>query len=118
MLESGNGLAAIFGPNSLKTTSVAESISRQFEIPHLQTNWAPKSIYKDGTVLNVYPDPVLLSEGLAVLVRHMNWRSYTILYENDYGLMRLQEVLKIPQVDSIPVLVRQLGPGNDYRCEI
>lgn len=118
MLESGNGLAAIFGPTSLKASAIAESISRQFEIPHMQTNWAPKSNYKEGTVLNIHPDPILLSEGLAILVRHMNWRSYSILYENEDSLIRLQEVLKITQMDSIPVLVKQLGPGNDHRCEV
>lgn len=45
----------------------------------------------------------------------MAWRSFTIIYENDDGLVRLQEVLKGHGPRDSPITVRQLGEGDDYR---
>ena len=48
----------------------------------------------------------------------MDWREYIILYEDNEGLVRLQELLKYPsQAKDMKVTIRQLvpGPGNDYR---
>ena len=52
------------------------------------------------------------------LVLALEWREYTILYENTDGLVRLQELLKYPNGDKeAKVSVKQLTPalGNDYR---
>ena len=52
------------------------------------------------------------------LVMAMDWRDYIILYEDNEGLVRLQELLKYPsQAKDMKVTIRQLiaGPGNDYR---
>lgn len=49
------------------------------------------------------------------LVRAWNWRSFTIIYENNEGLVRLQELLKAHGPSEFPIAVRQLGEGTDYR---
>ena len=52
------------------------------------------------------------------LVMAMDWRDYIILYEDNEGLVRLQELLKYPSLaKDMKVTIRQLiaGPGNDYR---
>lgn len=53
------------------------------------------------------------------IIEVMDWKSYTIVYENEEGLLRLQEVLKpIPDNTSerhIPFSVRQLPEDEDYR---
>jgi hypothetical protein len=49
------------------------------------------------------------------LVRAWGWRSFTIIYENNEGLVRLQELLKAHGPSEFPIAVRQLGEGTDYR---
>ncbi|KAH9630481.1 hypothetical protein HF086_000694, partial [Spodoptera exigua] len=49
------------------------------------------------------------------LVRAWGWRSFTIVYENSDGLVRLQELLKAHGPSELPVAVRQLPDSHDYR---
>lgn len=49
------------------------------------------------------------------LVRAWGWRSFTIVYENSDGLVRLQELLKAHGPSELPVSVRQLPDSHDYR---
>jgi ionotropic kainate glutamate receptor 2 len=49
------------------------------------------------------------------LVRAWGWRSFTIIYESNEGLVRLQELLKAHGPSEFPITVRQLGEGSDYR---
>lgn len=49
------------------------------------------------------------------LVKAWGWKSFTIIYENNEGLVRLQELLKAHGPYEFPITVRQLGEGNDYR---
>ena len=41
--------------------------------------------------------------------------SYTILYEDNQGLVRLQELLKSPTQSDVKIVVRQLPQDEDYR---
>lgn len=110
-----SGVIAIFGPEALKTTAITQSICKKLEIPHIQTTWRPSTSYPPLIALNFYPATDLLAEGFATIVRHMNWKSYAIVYQHDEALIRLQEILKIPDVSDNPVTVRQLEPGSDHR---
>lgn len=116
MTEHDIGLVALYGPSLPKANAIAESVTSNFEIPHVQINSSPKNSFTRATVLNLYPDPVLLSQGLAVIVKHMEFKEFAILYENTEGLLRLQEVLKLTILTRRTILIRQLGPGNDHRC--
>lgn len=49
------------------------------------------------------------------LVHAWGWKSFTIIYENNEGLVRLQELLKAHGPSEFPIAVRQLGEGSDYR---
>lgn len=49
------------------------------------------------------------------LVKIWGWKSFTIIYENNEGLVRLQELLKAHGPYEFPITVRQLGEGTDYR---
>nr|AWT23260.1 IR15 [Hycleus cichorii] len=64
---------------------------------------------------NLFPNPYQLSKALATLVRENDWKTYTIIYETDDGLIRLQELLKVYNPKDPPVMYRKLGPGPDYR---
>jgi hypothetical protein len=45
----------------------------------------------------------------------LHWSDFTLLYESDEGLMRLQEVLKTSQNWDPKITVRQFLEGNDQR---
>ena len=49
------------------------------------------------------------------LIERFGWRSYTILYEDNHGLVRLQELLKSPTQSDVKIVVRQLPSEDDYR---
>jgi ionotropic kainate glutamate receptor 2 len=45
----------------------------------------------------------------------LHWSAFTVLYETDEGLIRLQEVLKTRGLWDPKVTVRQFLPGGDQR---
>ena len=49
------------------------------------------------------------------LIERFGWKSYTILYEDNQGLVRLQELLKSPTQSDVRIQVRQLPIDDDYR---
>merc|ERR550532_3389913 len=111
------GVAALFGPNSPFTAHHVQSICDAKEIPHIETRWD----YRVGAIreqysINLFPYPPTLSLAFLSLVQSLEWKDFTVLYEDNEGLVRLQELLKF-KAKGGSVDVRQLlpGPGNDYR---
>lgn len=49
------------------------------------------------------------------IVRHWGWKTFTIIYENNDGIVRLQELLKAHGMTPFPITVRQLSDSGDYR---
>lgn len=45
----------------------------------------------------------------------MEWKSFTVLYENEESLVRLQGILKLRGPNDPPITVRQLDPDDDHR---
>jgi hypothetical protein len=54
-------------------------------------------------------------KALKDVVRDMGWKSFTVLYQRDEALVRLQEVLKDHGPQDAPITVRQLPYGDDFR---
>ncbi|XP_017773925.1 PREDICTED: glutamate receptor ionotropic, kainate 2-like [Nicrophorus vespilloides] len=115
MTADGDGVVAIFGPSSSKVGPMVQSICSTLEIPQVQISWNPSTPFNHQPILNIHPDQDLLSCGIATVVKHLDWSSYAIIYQTNEGLVRLQEILKLVNVDDEPVMVRQLGEGNDHR---
>ncbi|XP_057671940.1 glutamate receptor ionotropic, kainate 2 isoform X1 [Diorhabda carinulata] len=109
-----NGVAAIFGPQSAHTASHVQSICDTMEIPHLETRWDYR-LRRESCLVNLYPHPTTLSKAYVDLVKAWGWKSFTIIYENNEGLVRLQELLKAHGPYEFPITVRQLGEASDYR---
>jgi hypothetical protein len=57
-------------------------------------------------------------KALKEVVRDMGWKSFTVLYQRDDALVRLQEVLKDHGPQDAPITVRQLPYGDDFRLYI
>ncbi|XP_063982434.1 glutamate receptor ionotropic, kainate 1 isoform X2 [Diachasmimorpha longicaudata] len=108
------GVAAIFGPQSAHTASHVQSICDTMEIPHLETRWDYR-FRKESCLVNLYPHPTTLSKAYVDLVKAWGWKSFTIIYESNEGLVRLQELLKAHGPSDFPIAVRQLTEGDDYR---
>ncbi|XP_071050024.1 glutamate receptor ionotropic, kainate 2-like isoform X1 [Onthophagus taurus] len=111
------GVIGVIGPSSPQSASLVQGICSKLEIPHIQYHWTPNiSVTKqDSVVINFYPDATLLAKGLAVIVNHMKWKGFTVLYEDTDSLVRLSEVLKLAGSTHNPVVVRKLDFGDDYR---
>lgn len=120
MTASEDGLVAIFGPPSLTTGAMVQSVCSNLEIPQIQISWKANLPFQHQTILNIYPDHDLLAQAYATIVRHTDWRSYAILYETNEGLSQLNEVLKLANPKSDPVIIRQLDtqPGADHRYNL
>lgn len=118
---ASQGVGAIFGPSSINTAGIVESVCQHLEIPHLIYHWSAEPLggyrHQERKVmtLNVYPDNEKLSEALAALIVDYSWKSFTIIYETDESLMRLKDVLQIHNPDDSPITVRQIGADPDYR---
>ncbi|XP_032457761.1 glutamate receptor ionotropic, kainate 2 isoform X2 [Nasonia vitripennis] len=105
------GIAAIFGPQSAHTASHVQSICDTMEIPHLETRWDFR-LKREGCLVNLYPHPTTLSKAYVDLVKAMGWKSFTIIYENNEGLVRLQELLKAHGPTEHPITIKQLGEDS------
>nr|XP_032516825.1 glutamate receptor ionotropic, kainate 2 isoform X3 [Danaus plexippus plexippus] len=109
-----SGVAAIFGPQSAPAAAHIQSICDTMELPHLETRWDYRT-RRESCLVNLYPHPAALSRAYVDLVRAWGWKSFTIVYENSDGLVRLQELLKAHGPSELPVAVRQLPDSYDYR---
>ncbi|XP_011503888.1 PREDICTED: glutamate receptor ionotropic, kainate 1-like, partial [Ceratosolen solmsi marchali] len=112
------GIAAIFGPQNAHTASHVQSICDTMEIPHLETRWDFR-LKREGCLVNLYPHPSTLSKAYVHLVKSLGWKSFTIIYETNEGLVRLQELLKAHGPTDYPITIKQLGEdskiGHGYR---
>nr|XP_037875292.1 glutamate receptor ionotropic, kainate 2 [Bombyx mori] len=112
------GVIAIFGPTDPISASAVEARCRSAGIPHIQANWRPPPVRglerPSPPGINLYPEAVALSKAIAIFIKDSDWTTYTLLYDDDQGLIRLQEILK--HADSeVKWLVRKLAPGEDNR---
>ncbi|XP_071115475.1 glutamate receptor ionotropic, kainate 2-like isoform X1 [Haliotis cracherodii] len=110
----GKGIVGIFGPVSSLSSAHVQSMCNAFEIPHLQWHWDPRDT-RDYYSISLFPHYLTLSQAYRDMVRYWGWSKFTLLYENNEGLTRLQEVLKAPEMGKARITVRKLEPiNNDY----
>ncbi|XP_044762495.1 glutamate receptor ionotropic, kainate 2-like [Coccinella septempunctata] len=105
------GVVAILGPRNGKNFEAVQSVCDAKEIPVIQTTWNAKPL-RDSTVINIFPHPTILSQAYLDFLRVWNWKRFTILYDNDESLIRLNEVLKLTLDRSYVIIVRKLDQYN------
>ncbi|VVD05446.1 unnamed protein product [Leptidea sinapis] len=112
------GVIAIFGPTEPNAADAVDAHCRTVGIPHIQANWRAPPIRglqrSSPPSINLYPEAVALSQAVASFVKDSDWDTYTLLYDDDEGLIRYQEVLKNADPDS-KWLVKRLKQGEDNR---
>lgn len=118
------GISAIFGPQSVKTNDIVQSVAETLEIPQFQTFWNPKlstftteaeTMDRNTQIFNLFPDHYTVSKALATILKHMRWKRFAIIYENDESLIKLQDILKNQKMGEAPTLMKRLPEGLDYR---
>lgn len=116
------GVGAFFGPAGDEASGIVQSICDSMEIPHFETHWKMNPKQQPNYYVNVYPDPVILSRGYTAIVRDMDWTSFTLLYQRDEGLLRLQHLIqdysgstKISDTASSALAIIKLPENNDFR---
>lgn len=130
------GVSSIFGPQQSNSISNhVQSICDTMEIPHLEVRWDYRT-RRESCLVNLYPHPSVLSRVIRLdfslkkdssksfvsqayvdIVEAWGWKTFTIIYETNDGLLRLQELLKAHRRTEFPTTVRQLPDTNDYRYD-
>ncbi|XP_055379346.1 glutamate receptor ionotropic, kainate 2-like [Condylostylus longicornis] len=94
-----SGTMAIFGPSSEASSDIVEAICNMAGIPHLKYDWghetslAEKSFHK--MTVNVFPSMQTISKAYADIMTNYGWKQFTIVYEDDITLLKLQDVLQL-----------------------
>ncbi|XP_031781874.1 glutamate receptor ionotropic, kainate 4 isoform X2 [Nasonia vitripennis] len=106
-----DGVAAIFGPKFAQTRDIVSSIASRFNIPHIEFSF--REISENDTSansINIYPSSKMYGKVIAKSVKHMNWHSFTFVYQTDEALSRIQETLKNQGRPNYPITIRELQP--------
>lgn len=109
-----DGVAVIFGPKSPSCSALVQSTCHAMEIPHIVTNWEYRFL-PDAFSVNIYPHAPVLGRAYLDLILTKKWKTFTIIYENNEGLIRLQELLKAPSHKDVKITLQQLTPGLSYK---
>lgn len=98
---------------------IVSAICNEYGIPHLTGHWRPQEnpLTKPhhAYTRNLFPESTKFSRALADLITDYDWTSFTVIYEDNYGLMRLQDILQIHNPEDSPITVRQLSTDTDYK---
>ncbi|PSN42075.1 Glutamate receptor ionotropic [Blattella germanica] len=107
------GIAGVFGPSTGPISHHVQTICDTKDIPHIETNWDTKQQRQDFLV-NLYPHHSTLASATKV-VTTWEWDTFTILYEDSSGLIRLSRLLKLFNRKGKAVTVRQLDSLHNHR---
>lgn len=109
------GVVALFGPLRASPSSAhTQSICDALEIPHIETRW-DFTQDRDDLSLNLYPQPSVLSNAYVDLVKSWEWKSFAIVYENNEGVIRLQNFFKEAEACNWKIQLHQFDPDKPYR---
>lgn len=78
------GIAAIFGPQSVETSTHIQSTCDQLHIPHMETRLDFRSVAANHSI-NLHPHPKVFGEAIRDLIRMKNWKNFAILYQENEG---------------------------------
>ncbi|KRT86879.1 hypothetical protein AMK59_510 [Oryctes borbonicus] len=109
-----NGVVALFGPQSEENAHIVQSVCNNKDIPHIETRWNDNPLKLTNT-LNLYPHGPTLSTALADLVEARHWDTFTIFYEDNESLARINEILKRDRELSIAIKQLDVNGTGIYR---
>ncbi|XP_053978309.1 glutamate receptor ionotropic, kainate 2-like isoform X2 [Hylaeus volcanicus] len=107
------GVQAVFGPSDPILGQHIHSICDALDIPHLEARLDLDPEAKEFSI-NLYPAQSLLNAAYQDIMEFLNWTKVAIIYEDDYGLVKLRELVRSPKSREIEVNLRQADPDS-YR---
>ncbi|XP_046446543.1 glutamate receptor ionotropic, kainate 2-like isoform X4 [Daphnia pulex] len=110
-LQVQQGAHAIFGPSDPYLGAHVQSICDALEIPHLEARLDMDSEYKPYSI-NVYPPIDIINKAFMDVMFFLNWTKVAIIYEEDQGLVMLQDMIRAPMAKPMEILLRQASPDT------
>uniref|UniRef100_A0A0K8WAY1 Glutamate receptor, ionotropic kainate 2 n=1 Tax=Bactrocera latifrons TaxID=174628 RepID=A0A0K8WAY1_BACLA len=116
-----NGVAAIFGPSAKASSDIVEVICNTTGIPHLQFDWHEENFYihtrNHKLTVNVAPTENMLATAFLDILhmKQLDWKSFTIVYENSRSLGRMELIFGWRQVHKAGIKLWRFNRGDDYR---
>ncbi|XP_024938377.1 glutamate receptor ionotropic, kainate 2 isoform X3 [Cephus cinctus] len=107
------GVLAVFGPSDPILGQHIHSICDALDIPHLEARLDLDAEAKEFSI-NLHPAQTLLNTAYQDVMVFLNWTKVAIIYEDDYGLVKLRELVRSPRTRDIEVHLRQADPDS-YR---
>nr|XP_012152887.1 PREDICTED: glutamate receptor ionotropic, kainate 2 isoform X3 [Megachile rotundata] len=111
--QLSRSVQGIFGPSDPLLGAHIQSICEALDVPHLEARVDFEPTFKEFSI-NLYPSQDHLNKAFKDLMSFLNWTKVAIIYEEDYGLFKLQDLVKSPPSTRTEMYIRQAGPGS-YR---
>ncbi|XP_058982073.1 glutamate receptor ionotropic, kainate 2 [Musca domestica] len=112
-------VAAIFGPSSRATTDIVALIANNAGIPHLQYDWDIDIDLEQRRLnhqMSVSVAPALQTVARAyldIIRKDYKWRKFTLIYETEQGLARIQDLMNVAEVKRENIKIRNLAEYED-----
>ncbi|XP_075215419.1 glutamate receptor ionotropic, kainate 2 [Lycorma delicatula] len=107
------GVQAIFGPSDPLLGAHIQSICEALDVPHVEARIDFEPSFKEFSI-NLHPSQEHMNHAFKDVISFLNWTKVAIVYEEDYGLFKLQDLVKAPPASRTDMYIRQAGPGS-YR---
>uniref|UniRef100_A0A336LKS7 CSON010117 protein n=1 Tax=Culicoides sonorensis TaxID=179676 RepID=A0A336LKS7_CULSO len=107
------GIQAIFGPNDPLLGSHIQSICEALDIPHIEARLDFDTAPKEFSI-NLHPAQKFMNNAYKDLIIYLNWTKVAIIYEDDFGLFKQQELMKSASQTRAEMYIRQAVPET-YR---
>ncbi|XP_011303607.1 glutamate receptor ionotropic, kainate 2 isoform X4 [Fopius arisanus] len=105
------GVQAVFGPSDPILGQHIHSICDALDIPHLEVRLDLDAEAKEFSI-NLHPAQALLNSAYQDVMFFLNWTKVAIIYEDDYGLLKLRDLVKTPKSPELEVHLRQADPDS------
>ncbi|XP_011637177.1 glutamate receptor ionotropic, kainate 2 isoform X2 [Pogonomyrmex barbatus] len=107
--QLSRSVQGIFGPSDPLLGAHIQSICEALDVPHLEARVDFEPTFKEFSI-NLYPAQDQLNKAFKDLISFLNWTRVAIIYEEDYGLFKLQDLVKSPPSVRTEMYIRQAGP--------
>lgn len=121
------GVMAIVGPSSAPGSTAVGAACKRSRVPHLVTRATGGGSGDGGDSENaggsdsssvsvrLSPRRAQLATALKGLLDLRGWKSFTLVYEDDFTLVRLRELLRLSDSSGISFRLRRCSQGEDLR---
>ncbi|KAK7867305.1 hypothetical protein R5R35_002127 [Gryllus longicercus] len=113
-LQLGTGVQALFGPSDTLLGAHVQAICEALDVPHVETRLDFEPRFKEFSI-NLHPAHRTLNQAFRDVMAFLNWTRVAIVYEEDYGLFKLQELVRVAPATRAEMYIRQAGPSS-YRA--